>query len=318
MNAHRINAGDVPIIPPIKDGEVSDFMLVEREDPASAVDAIKKLVQVQIPSKFGFDARADIQVITPMHRGLLGAQNMNRELQNLLNPRGRGIERSGIAFRPGDKVMQTSNDYDKDVFNGDIGFISSVNQDDHTLRVNFDGRLVFYESSDLDDLELAYAITVHKSQGSEYRAVVMPVHTTHFVMLQRNLLYTAVTRGRGLVVLVGQKRAMAMAVDNFTSTDRNTGLAQRLAAGDGQHGDDKAPITDHDNFSSFWHGRGLTAGIVAAQQKKYEKSSQQKREGTGVGQHGNGRANQCSCEFYKQEQPQYQNDECHASNTEGE
>lgn len=231
MNAHRINAGDVPIIPPIKDGEVSDFMLVEREDPASAVDAIKKLVQVQIPSKFGFDARADIQVITPMHRGLLGAQNMNRELQNLLNPRGRGIERSGIAFRPGDKVMQTSNDYDKDVFNGDIGFISSVNQDDHTLRVNFDGRLVFYESSDLDDLELAYAITVHKSQGSEYRAVVMPVHTTHFVMLQRNLLYTAVTRGRGLVVLVGQKRAMAMAVDNFTSTDRNTGLAQRLAAG---------------------------------------------------------------------------------------
>ena len=127
--------------------------------------------------------------------------------------------------------MQTANDYDKDVFNGDIGFIMSVNAEDYTLRVSFDGRPVHYEAADLDNLELAYAITVHKSQGSEYRAVVMPVHTTHFVMLQRNLLYTAITRGRGLVVLVGQKRAMAMAVENHTSNARHSGLARRLAAG---------------------------------------------------------------------------------------
>ena len=231
MNAHRVNSGNIPVIPQASGDARPDFVMVERDDPAGAVETIKELIQSRIPRQFGMDPRADIQVITPMHRGLLGAQNLNRELQALLNAKGASIERGSTIFRTGDKVMQTANDYDKDVFNGDIGFIMSVNAEEYTLRVSFDGRPVHYEAADLDNLELAYAITVHKSQGSEYRAVVMPVHTTHFVMLQRNLLYTAITRGRGLVVLVGQKRAMAMAVENYTSTSRHSGLARRLAAG---------------------------------------------------------------------------------------
>ncbi len=226
-NAHRINAGNMPAMGAAND-PAADFIFIEAETPPAVLEAVKDAVGKRIPRDHNLDPRADIQVITPMHRGPIGAQNLNRELQAMLNPARGGHDRAGVSFKPGDKVMQTANNYEKDVFNGDIGFISSMDEDEQFLRVNFDGRLVTYEFSELDELELAYAITVHKSQGSEYKAVVMPVHTTHFVMLQRNLLYTAITRGRKLVVLVGQKRAVAMAVDNFNSTPRNSALDQRL------------------------------------------------------------------------------------------
>jgi exodeoxyribonuclease V alpha subunit len=190
---------------------------------------IKRLVADRIPQQLGVQGAGEIQVITPMHRGIIGAQNLNRELQALLNPKGSALVRTGAELRVGDKVMQTANDYEKDVFNGDIGFVSGIEHADHLVCVEFEGRTVPYDFNELDDLDLAYAITVHKSQGSEYRAVVMPVHTTHFVMLQRNLLYTGITRGKAGVWLVGQRRAVSMAVDNISSSPRHSALGQRLA-----------------------------------------------------------------------------------------
>jgi exodeoxyribonuclease V alpha subunit len=230
MNAHRINSGESPILAAPDESRRQDFLFVEAEDPGLALDRIRELVSDILPSRFGFDPVADIQVITPMHRGVIGAQNLNRELQALLNPRGTGVERGAVILRTGDKVMQVENNYDKEVYNGDVGIIASINREDQHLKVNFDGRLVSYDFRELEDLELAYAVTVHKAQGSEYRAVVMPVHTTHYIMLHRNLLYTGITRARRLVCLVGQKRAIHMAIHSVSATPRHSALGQRLRA----------------------------------------------------------------------------------------
>lgn len=229
-NAHRVNSGQMPAMGGGSPEEAAkrDFYFFEAGEPEDALRIIRELVQVRIPAKFGFKPSTDIQVLTPMHRGLVGAQNLNREIQQLLNPAATGVERGGTTLKVGDKVMQTANDYDKDVFNGDVGFVATIDREDHIVKVNFDGRLVTYEFNELDDLELAYAVTVHKSQGSEYKAVVIPVHTTHFMMLQRNLLYTGITRGKKLVCLVGQKRAVAMAVNNVSADPRHSALHLRL------------------------------------------------------------------------------------------
>jgi exodeoxyribonuclease V alpha subunit len=205
---------------------------VEAEEPEAALAALKRLVAERIPRRFGLDAVDDVQVLTPMHRGLLGAAALNAELQALLNPSGAAVVRGGRLFRVGDKVMQIRNNYDLDVYNGDIGRIAAVDEVERTVAVRFDGRAVSYDGADLDELVLAYACSVHKAQGSEYPCVVVPVHTQHYVMLRRNLLYTAITRGRRLVVLVGSRRALAIAVKNRRVEPRFTRLAEWMAAGE--------------------------------------------------------------------------------------
>ena len=226
-SAHRINQGLIPDLrPPAED---SDFYFVEAENPEVAVPRILDLVKTRIPKRFGFDPTRDIQVLSPMNRAGVGARSLNIELQAVLNPAGdRKVERFGWTFAPGDKVMQIENDYDKDVYNGDIGYIDDVNPDDGELTASFDGRTVAYGFGELDTLVLAYAVTIHKSQGSEYPAVVIPVMTQHYPMLQRNLLYTGVTRGKKLVVLVGQKKAVAIAVRNVSGRRRWSKLQEWL------------------------------------------------------------------------------------------
>jgi len=226
VGAHRINEGVLPEFP--EAGADGDFFFVNGEDPAAAVRTVVRLVRQAIPRRFGFDPAEDIQVLSPMQRGELGARNLNAVLQEALNPQGPAVERFGLRYRRGDKVMQLQNDYDKDVFNGDIGRIAAVNEEDRQVHVRFEGRIVRYDFQELDELAPAYAITIHKSQGSEYPCVVVPIHTQHYVMLQRNLLYTAVTRGRRLVVLVGSKRALAIAVGRAESHARHTTLRERL------------------------------------------------------------------------------------------
>jgi len=227
VNAHRVNAGQMPYAKATEG--ISDFYFFEKEEPEEILDTIKGLITQRIPQRFRFKPD-DIQVLTPMHMGLLGASNLNKELQELLNPSGESLARGSRSFRAGDRVMQIRNNYDLDVYNGDIGKIASIDQIEREVRVNFDGRIVVYEYSDLDELILAYASSVHKSQGSEYPAVIIPLHTQHYMMLQRNLLYTAITRGRKLVVVVGSKRALAIAVKNNRIQDRYTRLAERLAS----------------------------------------------------------------------------------------
>jgi exodeoxyribonuclease V alpha subunit len=229
-NAHRINQGEFPVLGASDIQGAGDFYFVERKEPPDVIDAIKDLIQKRIPARFGLDPIDDVQVITPMHRGLLGTTHLNFVLQELLNPSPHYIIVGTRKFKAGDKVMQTRNNYDKDVFNGDIGRITGLDREAQIVRVNFDGRLVDYEYGELDELQLSYAISVHKSQGSEYPAIVMPVHTQHFVMLQRNLFYTGVTRARRLVCLVGTKKALGMSVRNNQTQKRFTGLAQRLRA----------------------------------------------------------------------------------------
>lgn len=234
-NAHKINHGEMPVLQgPEAEGK-RDFFFFDAAEPEQALALIKQLLHQRIPTKFGFDPRSDVQVLCPMHRGVIGTQNLNREIQQLMNPSGAALERGGTLYRVGDKVMQTVNDYDKDVFNGDIGVIASIDRQDHFVKVNFDGRIVTYEFNELDDIELAYAISVHKSQGSEYPAVILPIHTTHYVMLQRNLLYTGITRGRKLVCLVGLKKAVQMAINNVSVSPRNSALNQRLKVLRKQH-----------------------------------------------------------------------------------
>ncbi len=229
-NAHRINQGHMPTFPleKVASPAETDFYMVQADDPDRAVEVLRALVCEHIPAKFGFDRVDDIQVLSPMQRGVLGCRNLNDVLQKALNPSGPAVERFGWTFRVGDKVMQMVNDYDKDVFNGDIGRVAGIDEVEQELTVTFDGRPVKYDLRELDELHLCYATTVHKSQGSEYPAVVLPVHTQHYVMLQRNLLYTAVTRGRKLVVLVGTKKALAIAVRNMDARRRVTMLKQRL------------------------------------------------------------------------------------------
>jgi exodeoxyribonuclease V alpha subunit len=228
-SAHRINQGTIPDLSP-PDAE-SDFYFVQADDPENAVARIIELVKTRIPRRFGFDPIRDIQVLCPMNRGGVGARSLNIELQAALNPAGdRKVERFGWTFAPGDKVMQIENDYDKEVYNGDIGFVTGVEPDEGELTASFDERTVTYSFGELDTLVPAYAATIHKSQGSEYPAVVIPVMTQHYAMLQRNLLYTGVTRGKRLVVLVGQKKAVAIAVRNVSGRRRWSKLAAWLSA----------------------------------------------------------------------------------------
>jgi exodeoxyribonuclease V alpha subunit len=229
ISAHRINHGVIPDLS--LPGTNSDFYFVQVDDPETAVQRIIELVKTRIPNRFGLDPIRDIQVLCPMNRGGVGARSLNVELQTALNPAGeRKVERFGWTFAPGDKVMQIENDYDKEIYNGDIGYIDDVSSEDSELTATFDGRTVIYGFGELDTLVPAYAATIHKSQGSEYPAVVIPVMTQHYTMLQRNLLYTGVTRGKKLVVLVGQKKAVAIAVRNVSGRRRWSKLNEWLAS----------------------------------------------------------------------------------------
>jgi exodeoxyribonuclease V alpha subunit len=222
-NAHRILQGEPLVLEP--DGGKRDFVFIAREREEDALAVIQELVKERIPRLPG---SPDVQLLSPMHRGLLGTVHLNREMQRLLNPEGKSFERAGTLFRLGDRVMQLRNNYDKGIFNGDLGKIVRLDAEEGELDVNFDGKTVAYDVDTLDELSLAYATSVHKSQGSEYPAVVIPLHTAHFPMLHRSILYTAVTRGKELVVLVGSKRAVAMAIKNVRIEKRFTGLKERL------------------------------------------------------------------------------------------
>lgn len=226
-NAHRINSGALPMLErPVAE---SDFYFVAVEDPEQASERIIELVKTRIPKRFGVDALKDIQVLCPMNRGGVGARSMNIALQAVLNPQSiKKIQRFGWTFAVGDKVMQIENDYDKDVYNGDTGFIETLDEALGELTVRFDGRVVAYGFGELDVIVPAYAVTIHKSQGSEYPVVVIPIFTQHYTMLQRNLLYTGVTRGKRLVVLVGQKKAVAIAVKNISGRKRWSKLCEWL------------------------------------------------------------------------------------------
>lgn len=224
MNAHRINEGQMP---DLSNGKETDFFFTTKEDPEEAVREIVSLVQHKL-SRYYRTLSSQIQVLTPMQKGVVGATNLNLALQEALNPQGDGLRRSGFIFRRDDKVMQIRNNYDKEVFNGDIGIIESVDLQNRTLKVNFDQHVVEYESSELDELVHAYATTIHKAQGSEYPIVVMPVLMNHYVMLQRNLIYTGITRAKKILVMVGTRKALACAVRNVTVHRRNTLLKERL------------------------------------------------------------------------------------------
>ncbi len=227
VNAHRIREGQFPITQD-RAGDLADFYFIEKEDPEQAVGIVLKLCQERIPARFKLDPVEDIQVLAPMNRGAVGTQRLNAELQEVLNPQKVVLERGGRVFRLHDKVMQVRNNYDKGVFNGDLGRIRKIDLENQELQVLTDERVVAYDFSELDELMLAYAVTVHKAQGSEYPAVVIPLLMQHYVMLQRNLLYTAVTRGRKLVVVVGSKRALGLAVRNNRTQQRYSLLKARL------------------------------------------------------------------------------------------
>lgn len=226
MSAHAINKG---VFPDTSNGKNTDFFFIQQEDPEQAVETIVKLVKERLPNAYKRPT-SDIQVLTPMQRGVVGAANLNMALQTVLNPGQVSLNRSGYSFRQGDRVMQLRNNYDKEVFNGDLGYIEKVDMEDRTLFVCFDGRTVEYDVSELDELTLAYATTIHKSQGSEYPIVVMPVLMTHYVMLQRNLIYTGITRAKKICVLVGTKKALSFAIRNLSVLKRNTKLKERLNA----------------------------------------------------------------------------------------
>lgn len=231
VNAHRVNRGEMPELtsPP---GAPTDFYFVEIDAPEEGLPKIVQIVTERIPQRFGLDAVRDVQVLSPMNRGAIGARSLNLELQKVLNPRPlQAIQRFGTTFALGDKVMQIENDYDKDVYNGDIGFVRGIDTELGDVTIEFDGRPVLYASHELDRVVLAYATTVHKAQGCEYPAVVIPVTTQHYPMLQRNLIYTGITRGRKLVVLVGQKKALAMAVRGSRAVRRWSKLGEWLASG---------------------------------------------------------------------------------------
>lgn len=237
QNAHRINAGELPIVPEPGDS-AADFFVVDKRDPEEARKVVLELVTRRIPRRFGLDPLRDVQVLTPMNRGPAGTQLLNEELQAALNPSGPGVVRGKATFRVGDKVMQLKNDYDRNVWNGDVGVVASVDPEEESLVVRFDdaspdAREVPYDAGALDELALAYACTIHKSQGSEYPAVVIPLLTSHFVMLNKNLVYTAVTRGKRLVVLVADPKALRLALASAhreDEADRRDRRATRLAA----------------------------------------------------------------------------------------
>jgi exodeoxyribonuclease V alpha subunit len=227
VNAHRVNSGQMLIAAADSDTH-SDFYFFPIEEPEKAAEKIIELCKDKIPKKFGYRPIEDIQVLTPMHRGVVGASNLNTELQKHLNPSGDELVRGGMVLKVGDKVMQIRNNYDKEVFNGDIGRITRIDREEQEIVVQYDGRAVPYEYTELDEIVLAYAVSVHKSQGSEYPVVVMPILTQHYMLLQRNLLYTGITRGKKLVVLVGTKKALAIAIRNNKPQKRYTLLRERL------------------------------------------------------------------------------------------
>jgi exodeoxyribonuclease V alpha subunit len=233
VNAHRVNQGMMPVLESVdSDG---DFFFLERKEPEAIVETIAELVAKRIPAKFGFDPVEQIQVLTPMNRGPLGTENLNAVLRDLLNPEGVTLTRGGHSLRVGDKVMQMRNNYDLEVFNGDLGRVRAIDEVDQIATVATDGREVVYDFASIDELVLAYACSIHKSQGSEYPCVVIPLHSTHYVMLQKNLLYTALTRAKRLAILVGEERALRIAVGNRRVRPRYTRLAERLTGpvGDG-------------------------------------------------------------------------------------
>jgi exodeoxyribonuclease V alpha subunit len=228
-NAHRIRKGQMPDMNAAEPS--SDFHFVEREDPEKIAATLVKLVQERIPERFALDPIRDVQVLCPMNRGSLGVRELNTALQQVLNPARPGhasVEKFGWRFQIGDKVIQTENDYDKDVFNGDIGIVERIDSVEHEVTIRFDDRLVKYDFGELDEISLAYAITIHKSQGSEFPAVVIPVATQHYMLLQRNLVYTGITRGKRLLVLIGQRKALAIAVHNDRPQRRYSGLLTSL------------------------------------------------------------------------------------------
>ena len=225
MSAHAINRG---CFPDISNGQHTDFFFMKQEEPEKVAETIVSLVRDRLPKAYR-QPTANIQVLTPMQRGVVGAANLNMVLQQALNHNTAALVRGGYTFKEGDRVMQLRNNYDKDVYNGDLGYVHSVDMEERTLTVDFDGQLVEYEVSELDELTLAYATTIHKSQGSEYPIVVMPVLMTHYVMLQRNLIYTGITRAKKICVLVGQTKALAYAIHNMKVLKRNTRLKERLA-----------------------------------------------------------------------------------------
>ena len=227
VNAHKINRGDIPLFK--SSDRNTDFYMIEKQDPQEAADLIVKLVKHNIPDRFGFDSVDQIQVLTPMHKGMAGTENLNKELQKALNPQNQGIMIGQRKYMVSDKVMQIRNNYEKEVFNGDIGRITEINNMDQKVIIQFENREISYNFTELDEIILAYAITVHKSQGSEYPAIVIPLLTQHYIMLQRNLIYTAITRARKLVVVAGNKKALAIGVKNNKAQKRYTYLEKRLS-----------------------------------------------------------------------------------------
>src|SRR5205823_12616314 len=224
-NAHRIRRGQMPDMREADPN--SDFHFVERNDPEKIVATLVKLVQERIPERFHLDPLRDVQVLCPMNRGSLGVRELNVSLQRALNahqPSQPSVERFGWRFQRGDKIIQTENDYDKEVFNGDIGTVDRIDSVEHQVVVRFDDRMVKYDFGELDEVAPAYAVTIHKSQGSEFPAVVIPLATQHYMLLQRNLIYTGITRGKKLVVLIGQKKALGIAVHNDRPQRRYSGL----------------------------------------------------------------------------------------------
>ncbi len=227
VNAHRFNEGLFPTTS-AKEPPEADFFWVEQDDPARVQEIIRQLVCERIPAIYGLDPLRDVQVLSPMHKGEVGTQQLNTLLQQELNPSGPTLTRGNRMFRQGDRVLQTRNNYEKDVFNGDLGWITAINADSQTMQIDFEGRDLTYEQGELDELTLAYAVSVHKSQGSEYPAVVLPVVTQHFMLLQRNLIYTALTRAKSLAVLVGSSKALGIALNHKRGAERYTHLRYRL------------------------------------------------------------------------------------------
>ncbi len=228
VTAHRIRRG---LMPKPVHGTESDFHFIAREEAERIADTLEELVQNRIPRRFQLDPIRDVQILCPMNRGSLGVRELNQRLQRVLNPPKpdeRVVERYGWKFQIRDKVIQTENDYEKEVFNGDIGIIESIDPIEHEVSIRFYNRLVNYDFGELDEVSLAYAVTIHKSQGSEFPAVLIPLATQHYLLLQRNLIYTGLTRGKKLVVLVGQQKALGMAVRNDRTQRRYSGLLECL------------------------------------------------------------------------------------------
>lgn len=254
MSAHAINQGRFP---DTSNGKATDFFFIQQEDAEKTAEEIVNLVKNRLPKAYN-QKTSQIQVLTPMQRGVVGAANLNMALQNALNPCPTALNRGGYSFRQGDRVMQLRNNYDKEVFNGDLGYIESVDTEERTLLVNFEDRLVEYEASELDELTLAYATTIHKSQGSEYPIVVMPVLMTHYVMLQRNLIYTGITRAKKICVLIGSKKALSFAIRNMSVLKRNSKLKERLNP-------ELAPKTTGSSCASYTLNRDSEAAAQAAE-----------------------------------------------------